>query len=108
MRNQKPGEVQFSFLPKSKEKVPSIIYGCLRIIDSGSFLNVSLDSLVETLIEKEYKKNEEKIWSKLKFFILMELFYHYEYFKKNRIYLKTKNRDGVGKTCVNPNKKNPI
>ena len=51
--NRKDPSVPFSFLPKTDEWETSITYGRLRIIGSFTFLNMSLDTVVEALGEEE-------------------------------------------------------
>ena len=48
--DKKNDKVKFEIIPKTNEEYISVIYGCIRFIDSYRFLSSSLDSLVKTLV----------------------------------------------------------
>ena len=50
----KKDKVKFKILPKTNEQYIAVKYGCIRFIDSYSFLSESLDKLVKTLYEDDY------------------------------------------------------
>ena len=49
-------KVKFDNIPKTNEEDISVTYGFLKFIDSYQFLSSSLNSLVETLSDKNHKK----------------------------------------------------
>ena len=55
-------KVDFDIIPKTNEEYISMIYGCIRFIDSYRFLSSGLDSLVKTLVDNSHKtlKNLKK------------------------------------------------
>ena len=46
--DKKKDKVDFEIIPKTNEEYISVIYGCIRFIDSYRFLSSGLDSLVKT------------------------------------------------------------
>ena len=54
--DKKRDEVKFDIIPKTNEEYLSVIYGCVRFIDSYRFQSSSLDSLVKTLVDNSNKK----------------------------------------------------
>ena len=44
--NKKNDKVKFDFIPKTKEEIISVTYGCMRLIDSYRSLSSCLDSIV--------------------------------------------------------------
>ena len=85
---QKNDKVKFDSILKTNEGYLSVIYGCIRFIDSYRFLSSSLDSLVKALDNDviEILKNEfpEK-WD----YLNKKLAYPYEYFNCIDDYKKT-------------------
>ena len=53
--DKKPYNTNLSVIPKTNEEYISVTYGCLRFIDSYRFLQESLDNLVITLNEDDFK-----------------------------------------------------
>ena len=51
----KNDKVKFEFIPKTNEENISVKYGCIRFIDSYRFLSESLDKLVKSLDEDDFK-----------------------------------------------------
>ena len=51
----KKGKVKFKLLPKTSEVYISVRYGCITFIDSYRFLSSSLDKLVKSLDEDDFK-----------------------------------------------------
>ena len=47
--DKKEDKVKFDIVPKTNEENISVTYGCIRFIDSYSFLSMSLDGLVKIL-----------------------------------------------------------
>ena len=45
-------KAKFDIIPKTNEEYRSVTYGCIRFIESYLFLSSSLDSLLETLVDK--------------------------------------------------------
>ena len=85
--DKKPDYINLSVIPKTNEEYISITYGCLRFIDSYRFMQDSLDNLVKTLNENDFKilKKEFPInWELLN----KKLAYPYEYFKNLEDYSK--------------------
>ena len=56
--DKKNDKVKFDIIPKTNEDYISVIYGCVRFIDSYRFLSNGLDSLVKTLVDNSNKKLE--------------------------------------------------
>ena len=54
--DKKNDKVKFDIIPKTNEEYISVIYGCIRFIDSYRFLSSGLDSLVKTLVDNSNKK----------------------------------------------------
>ena len=48
-------KVKFDLIPRTNEKDISVIYGCIRFIDSYRFLSSGLNSLVKTLVDNSHK-----------------------------------------------------
>ena len=48
-------KVKFHIIPKTNEEYISVKYGCIRFIDSYSFLSSSLDKLVKNLDEDGFE-----------------------------------------------------
>ena len=59
--DRKPDHINLSVIPKTNEEYISVTYGCLRFIDSYRFLQSSLDELVKTLNEEDFKNFEKRI-----------------------------------------------
>ena len=53
--DKKPDNINLNVIPKTKEEYISVTYGCLRFVDSYRFLQESLDNLVKTLNEDDFK-----------------------------------------------------
>ena len=53
--DRKPDHIYLSVIPKRNEQYISITYGCLGFVDSYRFLQDSLDNLVKTLNEDDFK-----------------------------------------------------
>ena len=53
--DKKIDNVKFDIIPTNNEKYISVIYGCIRFIDSYSFLSMSFDRLVENLKQDDFK-----------------------------------------------------
>ena len=51
----KNDKVKFDIIPKTNEEYISVIYGCIRFIDSYQFLWSSVDSPVEILVDNSNK-----------------------------------------------------
>ena len=60
--DKKNDKVKFDIIPKTNEEYISVIYGCIRFINSYRFLSSSLDSLVKSLVDNSHKtmKNLKK------------------------------------------------
>ena len=56
--DKKKDKVDFHIIPKTNEEFISVIYGCIRFIDSYRFLSSGLDSLVKTLVDNSHKTLE--------------------------------------------------
>ena len=52
---KKNDKVKFDIIPKTNDEHIFVTYGCIRFINSCQFLSSSLDSLVETLVDKSNK-----------------------------------------------------
>ena len=59
--DSKNEKVKFDIIPNTNEEFISVTYGCIRFIDSCRFLSESLDRLVKTLDEDDYKILEKNI-----------------------------------------------
>ena len=59
---RKKDNVKFKIIPKTDEKYISVRYGCIKFIDTYRFLSISLDKLVQTLVDNSHKtlKNLKK------------------------------------------------
>ena len=53
--DKKPNKLNLNVIPKTNEEFFSVTYGCIRFIDSYRFLQKSLDKLVKTLNENDFK-----------------------------------------------------
>ena len=53
--DRKPDHIKLSVIPQTNEKYVSVNYGVLRFVDSYRFLQESLDNLVKTLKEDDFK-----------------------------------------------------
>ena len=53
--DKKNAKVKFDIIPKTNEEYISVIYGCIRFINSYRFQSSSLDSLVKTLVDNSNK-----------------------------------------------------
>ena len=53
--DKKNDKVQFDFMPKTNEEYISVTYVCNRFVDSFRILSSSLDSLVKTLANEDFK-----------------------------------------------------
>ena len=53
--DKKNDKVNFDNIPKTNEEYISVIYGCIRFIDSYRFLSSGLGSLVRTLVDNSHK-----------------------------------------------------
>ena len=58
LTDKKKDEVLLDIITKKNEEFISVIYVCIRFIDSYRFLSSSLDSLVKTLVENKHKTLE--------------------------------------------------
>ena len=60
--DKKNDKVKFDIIPTTNEEYISVIYVCIRFIDSYRFLSSSLNSLVKTLVDNSHKilKNLKK------------------------------------------------
>ena len=56
--DKKNDQVKFDITPKTNVEYISVTYGCIRFIDSYSFLSKSLDSLAKTLVDNSHKTFE--------------------------------------------------
>ena len=54
--NKKNDKVKIDRIPKTNEQYISVLYGCIRYVDSYRLLSRSLDSLVRTLVDNNHKK----------------------------------------------------
>ena len=85
--DKKPENKNFSVIPKANEEYVSVNHGCLKFIDSYRFLQSSLDELVKTLNEEDFKILKKEFpdnWELLN----KKLAYPYEYFKNLEEYNK--------------------
>ena len=85
--DKKPDNINLSVIPKTNEEYISVTYGCLRFVDSYRFLQDSLDNLVKTLNEDDFKILKKEFpdnWELLN----KKLAYPYEYFKNLEDYNK--------------------
>ena len=55
MVDLKNDKAKFDIIPKTKEEYISVVYACIRFIDSYRFLSTRLDSLVKTLVDNSHK-----------------------------------------------------
>ena len=78
--DKKPDNVNLSVIPKTNEEYISVTYGCLRFVDSYRFLQDSLDNLVKTLNEDDFKILKTEFPNNWQL-INKKLAYPYEYFK---------------------------
>ena len=53
--DEKNDKVKVKIIPKTNDKYISVIYGCVRFIDSYRFPSSRLDSLVKTLVDNSHK-----------------------------------------------------
>ena len=53
--DKKNNKVNFDNIPKTNEEYITVIYGCIKFIDSYRFLSSGLNSLVKTLVDKSHK-----------------------------------------------------
>ena len=53
--DKKNDKVKIDIIPKTNEEYISVIYGCIRFIDSYRFLSSSLDLLVRTLVDNKHQ-----------------------------------------------------
>ena len=53
--DKKKDKVEIEIIPETNEEYISVIYGCIRFIDSYQFLSSSLGSLVKTLVDNSHK-----------------------------------------------------
>ena len=51
----KKDRVKLKIIPKTNEEYTSVTYGCIRFIDSYSFVSESLDKIVKNLDEDDFK-----------------------------------------------------
>ena len=51
----KKDKIKFEIIPKTNEEYISVRHGCIRFIDSYRFLSESLDKLVKSLDEDDFK-----------------------------------------------------
>ena len=60
--DKKSDNVEFKIITKTDEKIISVKYGCIKVIDTYRFLSSSLDKLVQTLVDNSHKtlKNLKK------------------------------------------------
>ena len=86
--DRKPDYINLSVIPKTNEEyIISINYGCLRFIDSYRFLQDSLDNLVKTLNEDDFKILKKEFPDNYEL-LNKKLAYPYEYFKNLEDYNK--------------------
>ena len=60
MVDLKKDKVKFKFIPKTNEEYIAVKYGCIRFIDSYRFLSESLDKLVKSFDEDDFKILKEE------------------------------------------------
>ena len=53
--DRKKDNVRFEIIPKTDEKYISVIYGCIKFIETCRFLSSSLDKIVQTLVDNSHK-----------------------------------------------------
>ena len=83
----KNDKAKFKIIPKTNEEFIVVKNGCIRIIDSYSFLSESLDKLVNNLDEDDFKILKKKFPDKWQY-LNKKLAYPYEYFSSIDDYKK--------------------
>ena len=83
----KKDKVKFKIIPKTNEEYIAVKYGCIRFIDSCRFLSESLDKLVKSLDEDDFKILEKEFPDKWQF-LNKKLAYPYQYFTSINDYQK--------------------
>ena len=66
--DRKNDKVNLNIIPKTNEKYLSVTYGCIRFIDIYRFLSMSLDGLVKSLNEDDFKILKEEFPDKWQYF----------------------------------------
>ena len=85
--NSKVEKKNLSVIPRNSEEYMSVIYGCIKFLDSMRFQTDSLEKLTESLKEDDYihfKKHFPNQWMLLK----NKLAYPYEFYKTLEDYEK--------------------
>ena len=59
--DSKIDKVKFKIIPKTNEEYIVVKFGCIRFIDSYRFLSSSLDKLVQSLDEDDFKNLKKRI-----------------------------------------------
>ena len=80
-------KVKFKIIRKTNEDFISVTYGCIRFIDSYRFLSESLDKLVKSLDEDDFKILKKEFPDKWQF-LNKKLAYSYQYFNSIDDYQK--------------------
>ena len=83
----KKDKLKLKIVHKTDEEYISIIYGCIRFIDSYRFLSESLDNLVKILDEDDFKILKKEFPDKWRY-LNKKLAYPYQYFNSIDDYQK--------------------
>ena len=83
----KKDKVKFKIIPKTNEEYIAVKYGCIRFIDSYSFLSESLDKLVKNLDADDFRILKKEFPDKWRF-LNKKLAYPYQNFNSIDNYKK--------------------
>ena len=86
----KKDKVKFKIIPKTNEEYISVKFGCIRFIDSYRFLSESLNKLVKSLDEDDFKFLKKEFPDKWQY-LNKKLVFPYEHFKSFDDYKKPVN-----------------